>query len=150
MNSHKILKIIAAILSVLGIIFLIRIIARGDEAIKVAALDGDTAIVDPMAYVTYVIFAITLAFVLFFVLKNLFTDTGSLKSTLIGIGVFAAVLVVAYVLSTGADAADYKYNGAAPTTTEAHMAGAGLIAFYILIIGAAAAMIWAGVKKMTT
>jgi hypothetical protein len=33
---------------------------------------------------------------------------------------------------------------------ESHLAGAGLVAFYILIIAAAASMIWAGVKKMTT
>ena len=36
-----------------------------------------------------------------FVIKNLFTDTGSLKSTLIGLGAFVAILVVSYVLSGG-------------------------------------------------
>lgn len=147
---YKILKIVAAILSLLGIVFLVRIIAKGDEPIKAAALNGDTAIVDPMAWVTYIIFALTLGFVLIFVLKNLFTNTGSLKNTLIGIGAFAAVLVVAYVLSSGSDAGNYMYNGAPATTTESHLAGAGLIAFYILIIAAAGSMIWAGVKKMTT
>ena len=147
---YKILKIVAAVLSLLGIIFLVRIIAKGDEPIKAAALNGDTAIVDPMAWVTYAIFALTLLFVLFFVIKGLFTDTGSLKNTLIGIGAFAVVLVIAYVLSSGSDAAKYMYNGAPSTTMESHLAGAGLIAFYILIITAAATMIWAGVKKMTT
>lgn len=147
---YKILKIVAAVLSLLGIIFLVRIIAKGDEPIKAAALNGDTAIIDPMAWVTYVIFAITMVFVLYFVLKNLFTDTGSLKSTLIGIGAFIAVLVIAYVLSNGSDAGKYMYNGAAATESESHLVGAGLIAFYILIIAAAGSMIWAGVKKMTT
>ncbi len=147
---YKILKIIAAILSLLGIVFLVRIIAKGDGPIKAAALNGDTAIVDPMAIVTYVIFALTVFFVLIFVLKNLFTDTGSLKNTLIGIGSFAVVLVVAYLLSNGSDAGNYMYNGAPATTMESHLAGAGLIAFYILIVGAAASMIWAGVKKMIT
>lgn len=147
---YKILRIVAAILSLLGIVFLIRIIAEGDEPIKAAALNGDTAIVDPMAWVTYAIFALTLAFVLFFVLKNLFTDTGSLKNTLIGIGAFAAVLVIAYVLSNGSDSGNYMYNGAPATEAESRIAGAGLIAFYILIVAAAASMVWAGVKKMTT
>jgi len=147
---YKILKIVAAILSLAGIIFLVRIIAEGDEPIKAAAANGDTAIVDPMAIVTYIIFGLTMLFVLFFVLKNLFTNTGSLKNTLIGIGAFVAVLVIAYVLSNGSDAANYMYNGVAATETESHMAGAGLIAFYILIIAAAASMIWAGVKKMTS
>lgn len=150
MNLHKILKIVAAVLSLLGIIFLVRIIAEGDEPIKAAALNGDTAIVDPMAYVTYAIFVLTVVFVLFFVITNLFTNTSSLKSTLIGIGAFAVVLVISYVLSSGADSANYMYNGVASTPTEARMAGAGLIAFYILVVAAAAAMIWAGIKKMTT
>ena len=147
---YKILRIVAAILSLLGVIFLVRIIAKGDEPIKAAALNGDTAIVDPMAYVTYAIFALTLVFVLFFVLKGLFTDTRSLKGTLIGVGAFVGVLVISYVLSSGSDAGKYMYNGAPATTTESHLAGAGLIAFYILIVAAAASMIWTGIKKMTT
>lgn len=147
---YKILKIIAAVLSLAGIIFLVMIIAKGDEAIKSAAASGDSAIVDPMAYVTYIIFAMTVLFVLFFVLKGLFTDTGSLKNTLIGVGAFVAVLVIAYVASSGSDAGNYMYNGAPATVGESHMVGAGLMAFYILIIAAAASMIWAGVKKMTT
>ncbi len=147
---YKILKIIAAVLSLAGIVFLVMIISKGDEAIKSAAASGDSAIVDPMAYVTYIIFALTLLFVLFFVIKGLFTDTGSLKSTLIGVGAFAAVLVIAYVMSSGSDGGEYMYNGAPATATESHLAGAGLIAFYILIAAAAGSMIWAGVKKMTT
>ena len=149
MNSHKILKIVAGILGVLGIIFLVRIIARGDEAIKAAAADGDTAIIDPMAWVTYIIFFATIGFVLFFVLKNLFTNTGSLKNTLIGVGAFALVLIISYVLSSGADAGNYMYNGVSATEGETKMVGAGLIAFYILIVGAALAMALSGFKKLT-
>ena len=149
MNSHKILKIVAGILGVLGIIFLVRIIARGDEAIKAAAADGDTAIIDPMAWVTYIIFFATIGFVLFFVLKNLFTNTGSLKNTLIGVGAFGLVLIISYVLSSGADAGNYMYNGVSATEGETKMVGAGLIAFYILIVGAALAMALSGFKKLT-
>ncbi|WP_299394901.1 hypothetical protein [uncultured Gelidibacter sp.] len=149
MNLHKILKIVAALLGLAGIIFLVMIISKGDEAIKAAALDGDSAIIDPMAFVTYIIFALTIAFVLFFVVKNLFTNTSSLKSTLIGVGAFAAVLIVAYMFSSGDDAGKYFYNGVPATEGESHMVGAGLIAFYILICGAAAAMALSGIKKIT-
>jgi membrane protease YdiL (CAAX protease family) len=148
MKLHKILKIVAALLGLAGVIFLVMIVAKGDDAIKAAALDGDSAIIDPMAYVTYIIFALTLAFVLFFVLQNLFVNTASLKSTLIGVGAFAAVLVISYVLSSGSDAVDYQYNGAPATEGEARLVGAGLISFYILIIGAAAAMMLSGIKKI--
>lgn len=149
MNLHKILKIVAGLLGLAGIIFLVMVIAKGDDAINAAALDGDTAIIDPMLYVTYIIFAMTLIFVLFFVIQNLFTNTASIKSTLIGVGAFVAVLVISYVLSSGSDAGMYMYNGAPATETESHLVGAGLVAFYILIIGAAAAMILSGIKKIT-
>lgn len=149
MNLHKILKIVAALLGLAGIIFLVMIISTGDDAIKAAALDGDSAIIDPMAFVTYIIFALTIVFVLFFVIKNLFTNTGSLKNTLIGVGAFAAVLIISYIFSSGDDAGKFLYNGIPATEGEAHMVGAGLIAFYILIIGAAAAMLLAGIKKIT-
>ena len=144
---HKILKIVAAVLSLLGIVFLIRIISKGDEAIKAAAVEGDTAIVDPMAIVTYIVLGLVLLFVVVFVLKNLFTNTGSLKNTLIGVGLFAAVLIIAYAVS-GGDTNTYMYNNKVATEGQSHMVGAGLIAFYILIIGAAAAMLFAGAKKM--
>ncbi len=140
---YKILKIVAAALGLIGIIFLIRIIAVGDEAIKA----GDDGAIDPMAYVAYIILGITLAFVLFFVLKNLFTQTGSLKSTLLGVGAFATVLIIAYAVS-GGDTTVYKYNGLAASEGESQMVGAGLVSFYILMVGAAAAMVLSGIKKI--
>ena len=149
MKLHKILKIVAALLGLAGIIFLVLIIGKGDDAIAAAALDGDTAIMDPILYITYVIFAMTLAAVVIFVLLNLFTDTSSLKGTLIGVGAFVGVLVISYVLSSGSDAANYMYNGAPATEGESHMVGAGLVAFYILIAGAAFSMLLFGVKKIS-
>ena len=148
MKLHKILKIVAGLLGLAGIIFLVMVIAKGDDAISAAALDGDTAIMDPMLYITYIIFAMTLAAVVIFVLLNLFTDTGSLKGTLIGVGAFLGVLVISYILSSGSDAANYMYNGAPATEGESHLVGAGLVAFYILIVGAALAMMLSGVKKL--
>ncbi|SDG61797.1 hypothetical protein [Winogradskyella thalassocola] len=144
---HKILKIVAAIISVLGIIFLGRIIAKGDDEIKAAALAGDTAIVDPMAITAYIILGLVLLFVVVFVLKNLFTNTAGLKNTLIGVGAFAAVLIISYVLS-GGDAMQYKLQDGFATEGQSTMVGAGLVAFYILLAVAAITMIFSGVKKV--
>lgn len=144
---HKILKIVALILSVLGIVFLGRIIAEGDEEIKAAALAGDTAIVDPIAIIAYIILGLVLLFVVVFVLKNLFTNTSGLKNTLIGVGAFAAVLIISYV-TAGGDTRQYKLQDGIATDAQSQMVGAGLTAFYILIIVAAVAMIFSGVKKI--
>ncbi|RZN82057.1 MAG: DUF1385 domain-containing protein [Winogradskyella sp.] len=147
---HKILKIVAAILGVLGIVFLVRIISAGDEAIEAAAANGDTALVEPIAWVSYIMLGLVLAFVVFFVIKNLFTNTAGLKNTLIGVGLFVAVLLISYVLASSTDAIEngYMYDGVLATETESKLVGTGLRAFYVLILGAAAAMIFSGVKKI--
>jgi hypothetical protein len=86
-------------------------------------------------------------FVLFFVLKNLFTNTKSLKSTLIGVGAFAVVLIISYVAAAG-DPMQYKLQEGIATEAQSQMVGAGLIAFYILLAVAAISMIFSGVKKV--
>ena len=54
MNFQKIIKILAMVVGVLGIIFLIRIIGAGDDELKAAAESGDIAFVDsyfnPISY----------------------------------------------------------------------------------------------------
>lgn len=144
MGLYKILKIAIAVLGLAGVIFLIRIIVAGDDAI----MTGESGLFDPMAYVAYIMFGLTLAFVIFFVIKNLFTNKDSLKSTLIGVGLFLAVLFIAYMLSNGSDASHYMYNGIESTEKESHIIGAGIITFYVLILAAIAAMLLSGVKKL--
>ncbi|NNE32561.1 MAG: hypothetical protein HKN40_09345 [Winogradskyella sp.] len=141
---HKILKIIVAVLSLAGIISLVRIIAAGDEAIDTGEKAG---LVDPMAYIAYITLAIILLFVVFFVLKNLFTNTAGLKNTLIGVGAFAAILIIAYVIS-GGDPMQYKLQDGLASEGQSTMVGAGLVAFYILLAIAAIAMVMSGVKKV--
>lgn len=143
---HKILRIVAAVLSLAGIISLVRIIAAGDEEIKTGESAG---LVDPMAWIAYITLGLVLLFVVVFVLKNLLTNTSELKSTLIGVGAFAAVLVIAYALS-GGDPMQYKLQDGVATEGQSTMVGAGLVAFYILLFIAAATMIFAGVKKIIT
>ena len=144
---HKVLKIVAAVISLLGIVSLVRILSKGDDEIDAAALAGDTAIVDPMAWAAYIMLGLVLAFVIFFVLKNLVTHTGELKNTLIGIGAFAAVLIISYVVS-GGDLMEYKLQDGIATESQSQMVGAGLTAFYILMIVAAGSMLFSGVKKV--
>jgi hypothetical protein len=144
MLIQKISKIVVGILGLLGVVFLVRIISAGDEAIK----SGEEAgLVDPMAYIAYVTLIAILFFVVFFVLKNLFTNAKSLKSTLIGIGAFAAVLIISYV-AAGGDPMQYKLQEGIATDGQSQMVGAGLIAFYILLAVAAISMIYSGVKKV--
>ena len=81
MGLHKILKIVALILGVAGLIFWVLLVAKGDEVVKSTG-EG----VDPLIYIAYITLAIVLLFVVIFVLKGIFA--GNLKKTLLSIGAF--------------------------------------------------------------
>jgi hypothetical protein len=145
MNFKTISKVLVGILGLLGVIFLVRIVAAGDEAIKTG---GEEGLVDPMAIIAYVILALILVLVVFFVIKALFTNTGGLKKTLMGVGAFAAVLILAYVVS-GGDVMKYNLQeGGVASDSASQLVGAGLVAFYLLLALAAGAMLYAGAKKI--
>jgi len=148
MNLHKIFKIVAALLSLVGAILLILIISAGDTAIDAAFKAGeDTSTVDQMAYVAYVVFGLILTFVVIFVIKNLFSNSGSLKSTLIGAGAFVAVLAISYSVS-GGDTTAYFDQGVQVTDGNSQIVGAGIVSFYILGIIAICSILFSGIKKM--
>ena len=144
MNSQKIITLVAAIVGVISIVFLGSIIGAGDEAVKAGEASGS---VTTFMYIAYAVLAVTLVLVVVFTLKNVFSNTSGLKNTLIGVGAFVVILVIAYAVSGGDDMV-YKYNGLTATEGESTMVGAGLVAFYILIAVAAGSMLVGGAKKM--
>lgn len=148
MNFQKIAKIVAAILGLIATFSLFGIMSQGDEAIENAYAAGESiASVDTMIPVAYVIFVLVLAFVLFFVVKNLFTNAKSIKNTLVGIGAFLAILIVSYVVS-GGDPTKYYDNNVLVSDGTSQLVGAGLVTFYILVVVSLAAMAWSGINKI--
>lgn len=147
MNLHKILKIVAAVLGLAGIVFLIRIINEGDEAIKAAAEMGDSALIEPMAFVAYIMIGLTIFFVLIFVLKNLFTNAATLKSTLMGVGAFVLLALISYFAFANGVETPLR-DGEVLSESGSQLVGAGLYMFYFLVIIAGGAMLFSGVKKM--
>ena len=140
----KLATIFVGIVGVLSIIFLAMIIGTGDTAIKAGESSGT---VNTFMYIAYAILIVTIALVVLFTLKGLFTSSSSLKSTLLGIGAFAVVLIIAYAFS-GGDTKEYFYNNLPASEGESHMVGAGLVAFYILMVASVVAMLLSGVKKL--
>jgi magnesium-transporting ATPase (P-type) len=135
-----------AVVGVVAAIFLIRIIGVGDEEIKA----GQDSVVQPLMYMAYVALILTIVAVLFFTVINLIKKPALLKKTLINVGLFALVVVVGYVLSSGTDL-DLKpfiSKGLDVTENTSKYVGMGLITFYILTAIAIVAMIYTGVKKL--
>lgn len=143
MTLHKVLKYLALVIGVIGLILLGRIIATGDDAIKASA-DLQGSHLDPFMWIAYIVLAAVVVLVAIFVIVGLFR--GNIKNTIIAVGSFAVIIIVAYVLSDG-EATQLK-DGTMLSASADHWVGAGLITFYILAAVAIAAMVFSGIKKL--
>jgi Na+/proline symporter len=143
MGLHKIVKIVALILGVAGMIFWVLLVTKGDEVVKSTG-EG----IDPLIYIAYITLAIVLLFVVIFVLKGIFA--GNLKKTFLVIGAFLAIVIVSYMMSSGSVEGLPLIEGEPISESGSKWVSTGLNTFYILAIGAIASMALSGLKKLTT
>jgi len=144
MGIYKILKYLAVAIGVISAVLLARVLMAGDTAITDSP-DVQASVVDPFLWVSYIVLGIVIALVLIYVLKGLFR--GNIKKTLISIGVFLLIVVLAYVLAD--DNIIYDRNDVAQISASgSKWVGAGLITFYILGAFAILAMLFSGVTKI--
>lgn len=143
MTIHKILKYLALVIGVIGLILLGRIIMTGDDAIEASA-STQASVVTPMLWLSYLVLLVIIALVLFFVIKGLFR--GNIKNTLIAVGAFVLVVVIAYLVTDGTQM-ELK-DGGTLSASASHWVGAGLVTFYILAAIAVGAMVLSGIRKL--
>ncbi len=141
MGLYKILKIVAGILGIAGLVFWFLLLSKGDEAVK-ATGEG----VSPLLYIAYIVMAITLVFVVIFVIQGIFH--GNLKKTLMSIGAFLLILVIAYVMASGSTEGLRPVDNTPITESTSKWVGTGLNAFYILAVLAVVSMIYSGFTKV--
>jgi len=134
MGLYKILKIIALILSLAGMVYAFMLIS------------GNEGQIGGMLTVGYITLGIVLLFVIIFTLSNLFTHPAALKSTLTGLGAFAVVALICYfVMANGVETP--LRDGKMLSAGGSKLVGAGLYMFYALAAIAIGSMIFFGVKK---
>ena len=143
MTVHKVLKYLALVIGVIGLILLGRIIIAGDDAIAASAAEQQS-LLEPIMWVGYLVLALCILIVGIFVIKGLFS--GHVKNTLISVGAFLVVIVIAYVMTDGKEV-QLKDGGTLSANAD-HWVGAGLWVFYILAAIAAGAMVLSGIKKL--
>lgn len=143
MTLHKILKYLALIIGVLGLILWGRVLLTGDDVIESSAA-VQASVVTPFLIVAYIIFAIIVLLVLVFVIKGLFS--GNIKKTLMSVGAFLLIIVVSYLLTSGTEMT--MTDGEVYSANTTHWVGAGLVTFYILAATAILLMVFSGVKKL--
>ncbi len=141
MGLHKILRIVALILAVIGLVFALMIAATPREELQA------NSFIDNMMYVAYLVLIITIAIVLFYVLIGLFK--GNIKKTILVLGIFFAIILVSYFISSGTDLDLQPFidKGQNVTESTSKKVGAGLYTFYTLAVLAIGSMVVSGLKK---
>lgn len=140
MALHKVLKIVALILGIIGCIYLGMVIGKGDDAI---AATGDS-IVGGFLYISYITMFITLFLVVIFVIRALLT--GDVKRTFIPIGAFLLIVLISYVLADGNPI--QLREGDSLSASGVKWVDTGLFVFYITAVIAIGAMILSSFKKV--
>lgn len=97
----KILTIVAAVIGVVALIFLIRIIMAGEDAIKSSA-DLQSSIIDPFITFTKIVLFIAAAATVIFSIINLVKNPKALKKSLLMIAVLVVLLLIAYLPASDA------------------------------------------------
>jgi hypothetical protein len=145
---YKIVKIVLAVLGLIGVILWFQL--PGTEVPASEAIESGS--MNFMFIITYLLMAIAIIFSLVFSLINLFANPKSLKKTLFVIGGFLLVVAISYGLASGTDVSieEMANRGISTSETVVKRIGMGLNVFFILTIIAVGAMIWGGVRKMTS
>tara|TARA_X000000368_G_C22461361_1_gene463501 strand:- start:39 stop:488 length:450 start_codon:yes stop_codon:yes gene_type:complete len=146
MKLENIIKIVCAVLGLLGVIFLFRILATGDDEIKMAASMGDFSLISPLISLSMFILFITVVVTIIFSLINLASNPGKLKKAMIFIGFFIIVIGIAYASSTGVETP--MKDGEVLSASGSKWVGTGIRVFYILASVAVLSMIAFGARNI--
>ena len=145
MNLEKITRIGCIALGVIGIIFLAIVFASGDDSIKMAAASGDFAAITPIILLSQFILLISVVVTLIFSLRGIAKDKAKMKNAAKSAGLFLAVVLIAFVLSSGVETP--MRDGKVLSAMGSRLVGTGLRVFYILSIVAVGLMILPGIKN---
>ena len=146
MNIQKITNYIVVTLGVLGAVFVLMIVAKGDDSIEMSAMQGDFGSVTPIILLAQIILAITILITVVFSVKNLASDKAKLKSSIMSIGAFLLVLLVAFLFSSGEETP--MQDGKILSASGARWVEAGIRMFYFLTVIALASMSYGSARKL--
>ena len=143
MGLHKLFRLVALVLSLIGIGFYAFIFFKGDSVITNTG-EGVAGFI----YVAYTVLIISLILTLLYTFIQLFSNKDSLKKSLISVGLFLLIVVVSYFISNS-DAEIVMVDGAQVLSESgSRWVGVGLRTFYFLVVIAIGLMVFSGIKKL--
>jgi hypothetical protein len=134
MNTNKLTRIGCIALGVLGVISLFLVFITGDDAIKFG--DGVGAIT-PIILLGQLTLLVAVVITSIYALKGLMADKAKLKSSLMFVGIFLGIVIIAWALSRfafGFDVETPMRDGKVLSAKGSTLVGTGIIVFYILTI----------------
>jgi len=139
MNVYKISKIFVIIIGIIASILFVSTL--GMEV----TMDNNSYIVDYFIYLSYLAMAVSFFAVIYFVFKNLITHKEQLKRALISLGLFAAVILIAFIFAYGTE---IKMKEVVISPIYSKLISTSLNTFYILAFISVAVLGWTGFSKI--
>jgi len=137
---YKISKYVALALGAIGVILWGVLSSTNAE-------DPNNGAMQALFVLTYILLAIAFVAVVISAAQNILSSPKALKKTLIYTGGFVAILLLAYIFSSGAVEANASEEVKKASESVRKWTSTGLIALYILVAAAVAALIASNVKK---
>lgn len=143
---HKIIKIVLIVLGLAGAALWFMLPSSDVPATEAS----QNSAMNLMFVMTYILLAIAIIASLLFTLAKLFSSPASLKKTLITLGGFIVIVVIAYVFASDSDVdmAGLAKGGIQTTEGTVKAIGAGLNVFWIMTAIAVILMVVPGVKRL--
>lgn len=149
--SEKMVSILSKglmyVVGAVGILFVLLAFVNWDSVtMDRSEIDG---YVGAAMYVCYIAFIVAALIGIGFGIFHFLTNIKNSKGTLIGLLVFAVVLVVSYALASDEVLRSYALgDGSSPSPELVKISGAGIIAFYIFGLLAIVAAVFAEVSRL--
>jgi hypothetical protein len=150
MKSNKILNIIIAAIAIIGGFLFIRIFMEDAEALE-TDVDLGNKVVSPLIYYSTYLFYAAVAITIILSMWSMVRNPENLKKTVLGLGVLAVLLAVAYFMADSNavyNAAGSIESGGEEGSAVNHWVGAGI--WYSVILGGIASIffVWDLVKGL--
>ncbi len=136
MKTQKMLTIVIAVISIIALGLWITIARGGD----------DSSAIGIMIYFGEILVFGSAAIAIILSLKNILSNPAKIKTAGVSLAALLVILGISYGLSTGQEVIT-ETGEQMVSESGSKLVGTGLRVFYILIIVALGAMVYAGVKK---
>lgn len=136
MNIYKLTKIFAAIIGIVSVVLFFVTLSQTQTI--------ESTVTDVFILLSYIALFVAIIAVLYFVFKNLFTHKDKLKQTLVTVGLFLGIVIVAFIF---ADSTEYNLKEVSVGSGYSKAISTALNTFYILAIASVGTLVYSSFKK---